>query len=149
MVIVTKKTTTCLLSIQTLTLLHVREKTKQNQEDSAMAFCSAGPENPINLPHSEDVLFSLRLFISSFSHSKLYFFLQRNKSILYGHILCNTFIDGLCRIIIERLFFLCWHRTKLQLSPRLNTVFWRDKFLQNPFPSPDCYRRISLKHLWY
>lgn len=44
-------------------------------------------------PHSEDIPLSLRFFIFSFSHSKLYFFLQRNKSVLYGYMLCNTVID--------------------------------------------------------
>ena len=37
----------------------------------------------------------------------------------------------------------------LKLPSISHTGFWRKKFLQNPPPSPNCYRQISLRRFWY
>ena len=40
-------------------------------------------------------------------------------------------------------------RARSSSPPSPTQVFWRKKFLQNPPPSPNCYRQISLKRFWY
>ena len=117
MVIVTKKTTTCLLSLQTLNLLHVREK-KQNQENSAnLSFCSPGLENSINLPHFEDVRLLLRLFIPDFripsSTSSC------SEISQYFMDTCYVILSSMCRIITGRRFFLFYSAHNSSSPPNL------------------------------
>ena len=40
-------------------------------------------------------------------------------------------------------------RARSSSPPSPTQVFWRKKFLQNLFPSPNCFRQISLKRFWY
>ena len=40
-------------------------------------------------------------------------------------------------------------RARSSSPPSPTQVFWRKEFLQNPPPSPNCYRQISLRRFWY
>ena len=40
-------------------------------------------------------------------------------------------------------------RARSSFPPSPTQIFWRKKLLLNLFPSPNCYRQISLKRFWY
>ena len=62
---------------------------------------------------------------------------------------CKVLSQFAFRNMIVPLYTSSSARARSSSPPSATQVFWLKKFLQNPPPSPNCYRQISLKRFWY